>query len=123
MLPVLYRVRYLYMDPGKSISASAPPADLILQPRLGARMHGSVVLSGPAMSLRDSLVGAKVLASGHHDSLTRQTPGPVERSARLSPSLEFEFNALPSSYLYDVLLDPSDLAGVRRLDLVVEGTR
>ena len=111
--------RYLYLVRDQLITPSEPPRDLVLQARLGARIHGTVVLPKPFIARRDSLIGAEAWASGHHD-LSFNGP---ERSASLSSSLDFKLNGLPPFYLYDVRIDAPGFAGPFRADLVVEAGR
>ncbi len=119
---LMLEARYLYLDAVRTISPSNPPKDIVLEPRLGGCIQGRVIPPGGGSALRASIVGCRAQAHGS-DSTNWQSPGPVERGAKVGEDLEFEFKGLPEFDGYSVDLHPPGLFESSRSDLHVEAGR
>ena len=99
--------RYLYIEERIDVDPREPPKELVLRPKLGARILGRVVRPEGSTAGRDPIAGARVRL------LNREGPGferapYVRRTARISKSLAFELVGVPAGGPYAIELRRMD---------------
>jgi len=101
--------RYLYVDQTMTVSPAQPPRDIRITPRLGGRIHGQVILSPAALSLRAAIVGGSAEA--------RRASRASVRIGKIDERLEFDLAGVPSGSDYEIRIlapgfSPTPLRGV-----------
>ena len=104
------QARFLYLEREPVIYTTKRPERIVLNPRIGACIRGHVNVTGAGSALRQSIRSGFIRACGNFESGTWQDPGVVERTARISEDLSFEFGGLPPDYVYELSLEGSDAA-------------
>jgi hypothetical protein len=109
--------RYLYLSEPTSLKLSSVPKGVVLEPRLGSRIHGHLVLPIGVAPDAPPLTGTRVVLSRKSNSDTFEFLPP--RESTLDANLEFEFAGVPvdDRRLYEVSIEPPDFVEVSLEDL------
>lgn len=102
--------RYLYLEPKAKIARSEIPQEVVLRPKVGGRLHGSVLVPD---STRAAVVGARV------DLVNRGRRGEPRffHRIKLDDSLTYTFDAVPPGADYSLCLADFPLVDTRVDDL------
>ncbi len=113
------RAHYLYLVDPPSVTASAPPADLVLKPLVGGRVIGA----GRVPLGRDDLLvrarGAQVAANGV-DAQTRESVQTAQVFAKLDDALTFDLGGLDPKLQFRISVKPETMAEWSRDSLKLE---
>jgi protocatechuate 3,4-dioxygenase beta subunit len=120
---VTLKARYLYLENGPVIEPTHPPKKLALSPSLGGYLHGRLILVGSASASRDALVGSKIRIEGIPEASTGLPPSQLERSAKLTDDLQFEFAGVPPGVLSSFTLDSANELVVAHEGTAIEAGR
>lgn len=112
--------RYLYLDASTKLSLGAPPADLVLAPKLGVRLHVECRVPAGRADLARRARGAPIEFWRDDGALGNST---VRGPYALDDALEFELEGLRPAKSFTVSVLPLDLCiATARVDEPKPGT-
>ncbi|MEM7308786.1 MAG: carboxypeptidase-like regulatory domain-containing protein [Planctomycetota bacterium] len=114
--------RYLHLDEPVRVKVRNPPAEgVTLEAQLGAVVRGRIVLpEGVDDETRAELLGKRVRISGARQVSPGSWHGGFDRRAALGESLEYSFEALPTTLRYELSFDPDVLVPAEINELFLE---
>lgn len=110
---------YLYLPETMSVALATPPADLVLQPKLGGRVRGTCTVPLGRKDLLERARGAAVRLSGW-DTFTRESNSESQRASKLDDALAFDVGGLSPAFQYQLQVQPKEMAPARRGELKIE---
>lgn len=114
---------YVYLDEGPLVDAREPPDDLVLEPMLGGRVRGALLLPTGESEPHPELVGRELALWGSRQVDTNSWRGVLSRKAAVTAALEFDIGGLPPLPRYHLSLPAGPYRKVERSGLPVQPGR
>lgn len=103
---------HVYLESSPRISLDPLPDDLVLEPLLGGRILGRLLLPPDAEERAKDLVGASVKVTAFAQTSPRSWTSTFDRTVSVTEDLTFEVGGLPADARYDIELDPGSFVPI-----------